>query len=217
MNLKSLGNISILCVDDEEVVLEHIKSILKNFTKNVYIAKDGVEALEIALNNNIDIVVTDILMPNKNGIEFLKELKEHKNIPSIITTAYSDKDYLLEAIKLKVEGYLIKPINIKDLLDAIYQITLPMLQTKELDHYQNIVNTLSALVGGKKMKVIQYVLDNLDERGFLNKSYQDIADDLSISKPTVVKVFKELIGLNILKKVKNRCYQFKKVELFGDV
>jgi response regulator of citrate/malate metabolism len=149
------------------------------------------------------------------GIEFLKELNETKSIPTIITTAHSDKDYLLEAIKLKVAGYLIKPINVKDLLDIIYQISLPILQTRELEHYLNIINTISALVGGKKMLVIKYVLDNLDENGILNRSYQDISNELNISKPTVVKVFQDLMGAKILKKIKNRCYQFQKIELFG--
>lgn len=215
MELKNLKNITLLCIDDEEIVLNHMKSILKNFVGKVYTAKNGKEGLDIALNEHIDVVITDILMPTMTGIDFLKTLSETKQVPAIITTAHSDKDYLLEAIKLKVSGYLIKPINVKDLLDIIYQISLPILQVKELEHYSNIINTISALVGGKKMLVIKYVLNNLDDNGILHRSYQDISQELNISKPTVVKVFQDLMEANILKKLKNRCYQFQRVELFG--
>lgn len=64
--------------------------ILKDFVKEVYLASNGEEGLKIALEKDIDIIVTDIMMPVMNGIEMLKSSKEHnRDIPAIITTAYT--------------------------------------------------------------------------------------------------------------------------------
>ncbi len=103
MDLNCLKDCVILYVEDEQSVQNQTKMILDDFVKEVRIASDGEEGLKMALEEDIDIIVTDIMMPHKNGIDMLKELKEvHKvEIPAIITTAFTETNYLMEAIKLK--------------------------------------------------------------------------------------------------------------------
>ncbi len=210
MDLNCLKDCVILYVEDEQSVQNQTKMILDDFVKEVKIASDGVEGLKIALEEDIDIIVTDIMMPHKNGIDMLKELKEHKKeIPAIITTAFTETEYLMEAIKLKVDGFITKPINIKDLINTIYTVMLPKVQKEELKGCSYMVDALSILVGGKKIEILKYIINNLDKEHVFYGSYQDIMDNIGVSKPTVVNMFKQLIQAGVLEKIKNKVYRFK--------
>jgi len=152
MDLNCLKDTIVLYVEDEVSVQNQTKMILGDFVKQVYIASDGEEGLKMALEKEVDVIVTDIMMPHLNGIEMLKKLKyEHnKDIPTIITTAFTETEYLLEAIKLKVDGFITKPINIKDLINTIYTVILPRLQKEELEGCSYMVEALSYLLAERK-------------------------------------------------------------------
>ncbi len=217
MDLNSLKNLELLYVEDDIDVMNQTKLILDDFVKVVHTARDGAEGLEVALREKIDIVVADINMPKMNGIEMIKAIKieNEKNIPCIITTAHTDTEFLIDAINLKVDGYIIKPINIKDLINSIYTVMLPIIQKKEIEGCAHVVESLAALVGGKKIEILKYIIDNLDEEKIFYGSYQDIMEALDVSKPTVVNMFKQLIGAGILEKIKNKVYKFKRQDLIG--
>ncbi len=217
MDLNSLKNLELLYVEDDADVMNQTKLILDDFVKKVHVASNGEEGLQIALKENIDIIVADINMPKMNGIEMIKSLKDgsDKDIPAIITTAHTDTEYLIDAINLKVDGYIIKPINIKDLINSIYTVMLPILQKKEIEGCAHVVESLAALVGGKKIEILKFIINNLDEEHIFYGSYQDIMEALDVSKPTVVNMFKQLIGAGILEKIKNKVYKFKRQDLIG--
>ncbi|NCD11562.1 MAG: response regulator transcription factor [Epsilonproteobacteria bacterium] len=218
MDFNSLKDCVVLYVEDEKSVRDQTYMILKDFVKEVYLASNGEEGLSIALQKDVDIIVTDILMPQMNGIEMLKKLKTeyHRNIPAIITTAFTETEYLLEAITLKVDGFIMKPINMKDLISAIYSAMLPRLQRKEIQGCSFIIEGLAALIGGKKIEILKYIINHLDEDKIFNGSYQDIIDNIGVSKPTVVHMFQQLIKVGILEKVKNKVYRFRNTKLVGD-
>jgi YesN/AraC family two-component response regulator len=152
MDFNSLKDCVVLYVEDEKSVREQTQMILKDFVKEVYLASNGEDGLKIALEKEVDIIVTDILMPGLNGIEMLKKLKnEHgKVIPAIITTAFTETEYLTDAITLKVDGFIMKPINVKDLINNIYNAMLPKMHSKEMQGCSFIVEGLAALIGVKK-------------------------------------------------------------------
>ena len=218
MDFNSLKDCVVLYVEDEKSVQMQTQMILKDFVKEVYLASNGEEGLKIALEKDIDVIVTDIMMPVMNGIEMLKTLKkEHnRNIPTIITTAFSDTEYFMDAIALKVDGFIIKPINVKDLISTIYSAMLPKLHNKEIQGCSFIIEGLAALIGGKKIEILKYVVNHLDENKIFNGSYQDIIDEVGVSKPTVVHMFQQLIKVGILEKVKNKMYRFRNTKLVGD-
>ncbi|MBN1838759.1 MAG: response regulator [Campylobacterales bacterium] len=218
MDFNSLKDCVVLYVEDEKSVRDQTYMILKDFVKEVYLASNGEEGLNVVLQKDVDIIVTDILMPQMNGIEMLKKLKTeyHRNIPAIITTAFTETDYLLEAITLKVDGFIMKPINMKDLISAIYSAMLPRLQRKEIQGCSFIIEGLAALIGGKKIEILKYIINHLDEDKIFNGSYQDIIDNIGVSKPTVVHMFQQLIKVGILEKVKNKVYRFRNTKLVGD-
>ena len=217
MDLNALKDLILLYVEDDADVLKQTKIILDDFVKEVIVASNGEEALEVLKEKSVDIIVADINMPKMNGIEMIKVLRQDMklNIPCIITTAHTDTEFLLDAINLKVDGYIVKPINIKDLINSIYNVMLPHIQEKELEGCAHVVESLSALVGGKKIEILKFIIDNLDEEKVFHGSYQDIMEALDVSKPTVVNMFKQLISAGILEKIKNKVYKFKRADLIS--
>lgn len=123
-NIDVLKNITILYAEDEDDLRDVTVSILKTFTKNQLVAKNGKEAYDIFLKHEdeIDLIITDINMPILNGLDFIKQIKDiNVDIPVIVTTAFSNKEYLLEAIDIGVDKYVLKPIDITKLLQAMSQ------------------------------------------------------------------------------------------------
>ncbi|HIP29501.1 MAG TPA: response regulator transcription factor [Sulfurospirillum arcachonense] len=217
MDLNCLKDCVLLYVEDEQSVQNQTKMILDDFVKEVRVASDGEEGLKMALEDDIDIIVTDIMMPHKNGTDMLKELKEAgKDTPAIITTAFTETEYLMEAIKLKVDGFITKPINIKDLINAVYTVMLPKVQKEELKGCSYMVDALSILVGGKKIEILKYIINNLDKEHVFYGSYQDIMDNIGVSKPTVVNMFKQLIQAGVLEKIKNKVYRFQNTKFIKE-
>lgn len=215
-DLNILHEFNILYLEDDENLLKHTKDILEDFVNNIYAVKTISEALDILLNKKVDVIISDILLKDENGIDFLKHIKNKNiNIPTILTTAHTDTQYLLDAIRLKVENYIIKPINIKELLNSLHDILLPIVQKKEIQKNNNLIKTISAITDGKQVAIIKYILNNLDNENLFTASYTDIMDSFSISKPTLIKLFKELAEKNILVKVQHKTYGLNIMEKVG--
>lgn len=113
----------ILIADDERYDRETVKHIIKdNFLEEleIYEAKNGREAIEISERIRPDIAIIDIKMPGIDGIQALKEmLATLPNLYSIILTAYDYFDFALEAVKINVKGYLLKPFAKDEIIDKI--------------------------------------------------------------------------------------------------
>ncbi len=209
-NLNILNQFNILYIEDDKSLLKHTKDILDDFAKEVYAVNTSKEAFEIINCYTIDIIICDILLENENGIDFLKDLKENKKIfiPSILATAHTDTKYLLEAIKLKIDHYIVKPINVKELLNTLHDILLPQIQEKELRKNINVIKTISAITDSKQVEIIKYMISNLDEKNQLFTSYLEIMQKISVSKPTLIKLFKDLASKKILNKTAHKTYFF---------
>lgn len=208
-DLNILNEFNILYLEDDDSLLTHTKDILDDFVKNVYAVKTSHSAYQIVKSEKIDIIVSDILLENENGIDFLRKLKsESISIPMILTTAHTDTKYLLDAIKLKVENYIVKPINVKELLNTLHDVLLPNIQKKEIQKNSNVIKTISAITDSKQVDVVKYIINNLNAKNELIASYSDIMAEISISKPTLIKLFKELAQKHILIKVAHKTYHF---------
>ncbi|MEA3513558.1 MAG: response regulator, partial [Campylobacterota bacterium] len=125
LNTAELKKITILYVEDDEVVRLQTKTVFEKLFKKVYIGYDGENGLEIYKLNksDIDIVITDINMPNMDGLTMIKKINNiHNSIPTIVTTAHTDSKHLLNAIDRNVDKYITKPIQIKELTVAIFEL-----------------------------------------------------------------------------------------------
>ena len=118
-----LKNLTLLLVEDDEELKESIKETLAFFFKNVFVAQNGLEALDIYSQNSIDLIITDYVMPIMNGYELCKNIREkNRKIPLVIMSNYSDKEKLLKSISLELTDYVIKPIEYKQLLETLVKM-----------------------------------------------------------------------------------------------
>lgn len=122
--MDELKNLKILYVDDEEFIRENAVEYLSFYCDNVFEAKDGVAALEKYEECEPDIIITDIKMPNMNGLEMVEHIrKKDKKTQIIIATAFLDTDYLLKAVELGLVKYLTKPITEDKLMPVLKELS----------------------------------------------------------------------------------------------
>lgn len=115
-----LKNSTVLLAEDDQNLRVSFAKVLSLYVGRVETAEDGKEALEKYTQTHPDLIITDIKMPKLSGLEFIKHIrKENSIIPIIVTSAYSDKDFLFESIKLLLVDYLIKPIRESDLKKSL--------------------------------------------------------------------------------------------------
>jgi len=115
-----LNKITILYVEDELETQEVIKEILKQACKEVFVASDGVEGLEIYKEKEPNIVLSDIVMPNMNGIEMCQKIKElNPNQHIALFTAYNAPEFKGDALALKIDSYIMKPFDDKQFFSAL--------------------------------------------------------------------------------------------------
>ena len=120
MNQQKFSSLTLLIIEDDKQTREQFVEVLEIYFKNILSAQDGCDALDKIETDMPDIIISDIKMPCLDGISLIKQVKNETYQPIVIlTTAFSDKEYLLEAIDIKVDAYLIKPINIKQLFEKI--------------------------------------------------------------------------------------------------
>lgn len=206
-----IKKIKVLYVEDEEDILKFTSMVLEDYVDKLFIARNGKEALEILKQEDIDLIITDILMPKLNGIDLIREIKKNPlwDIAVIVATAHTETQYLLDCIELKVDGYILKPIDVEELLKTILKAVLPKFQANELQAKNILLNAISVFVGGKKIEIIKYLIENSDSENIFYGSYEDIVQELSVSKPTVVKTFRQLIDTGLLIRLKNKIYKIQ--------
>jgi len=137
-NKEMVGKYRALYVEDEDTARHSITLALSRLGfKELLTAKDGLEGLEIYKKEKPDIVISDIQMPRMTGLEMVSEiLLMNPEAHIIFTTAFSDQEYLIQAIELKVDRYILKPIDISKLMDAIFGICVAMEQKKLITAYK---------------------------------------------------------------------------------
>lgn len=118
------GKLKVLAVDDNSISLATIEQELKD-EYEVIPLNSGVRALQYLKKEKPDLILLDIQMELKNGIETLKEIRDMekcKDIPVIMLTSMRDKEMVIDSIKLGVEDYVIKPFNKQDLRDRVDRV-----------------------------------------------------------------------------------------------
>ena len=116
-------NLSLLYVEDEEMILESMGTYLKRRFRDIYLADDGESGFQKFLEFRPDIVVTDIEMPRIGGIEMCAEIRKiDKDIPIVIVTAFSEPELMQKCKELNVNAYLLKPVDFDELNTIIFEL-----------------------------------------------------------------------------------------------
>jgi len=142
-----MKKIKILLVEDEADIRIELAQFLQRYTyEELLIAEDGEKGLELYHEYLPDIIVSDIKMPKKNGIEMVREIKKSNPDQSVIfTTAHSDSSFFIKAIELQVDGYILKPIDLRLLDKRIKKINREIIHRRNYEVQKQITNEVAHL------------------------------------------------------------------------
>lgn len=117
------AKLNILYVEDDKALLQETSNILEKIFKSVETARSGAEGLLKFTQNHYDLVITDIEMPDLNGLAMSQKIKEiDVQIPIVVISAYSNSSYLIEAINIGINYYVLKPILLPQLLSTLHSV-----------------------------------------------------------------------------------------------
>ena len=168
INLKALQSLAkkfkVLYVEDDIAVQNALKEYLKNFFADVTTANDGAQGLEIYKNKEFDIVITDLSMPKMNGIEMLQKIRAiNPNQALLITTAHSGSEYMSKAIKIGVDGYIVKPFDYEQLNYELYKISEKLEAMQENEAYKKSLQRMVEQKTAELSAMIRFQHDNYEK------------------------------------------------------
>jgi len=148
-----LKNFTILYVEDSRVLREYMKNLLKNYAKEVYTANDGKDGIEQFVKLKPDIVITDINMPQIDGMQMSKMIKNSfKHVPIVLLTQFDEIENLKKAIMLGIESFVSKPVKDKEIITLLESIALKLQnkldaeKLKEVELQQDKINAFLLLL-----------------------------------------------------------------------
>lgn len=167
--LNILKELRVLYMEDQEELRNTVVNVLKNIFNDIVVAVDGKNGVELYNKYNdsgkhIDIILSDINMPNLNGIEACKSIvKINSDIPIVLLTGHNDSNYLLEAINLGISQYILKPIESFNLIDKLYNAYLPVYHSKQLEQKcSNLEELNHKIIKTSKEEAKKFIFDDDD-------------------------------------------------------
>ena len=139
---------NILVVDDDKEIVESIEIYLKNEGFNIYKAYNGLEALEILMEEEIHLILMDIMMPKLDGIKATIKIREEKNIPIILVSAKSEDTDKIIGLNIGADDYITKPFN---LLELVARVKSNLRRYITLGNYNNENNKDVLKSGGLEL------------------------------------------------------------------
>ncbi|MCF6461050.1 Na-translocating system protein MpsC family protein [Clostridium sp. Cult3] len=128
---KVLNNMKILLVEDDDFTRQQLERFLRRRVGKILTATNGAQGLEILKTDEIDIVITDLKMPNMTGLEMIQIARENDyDGPVIIISALSDTDTILKAVDMGIVKYIIKPIDTDELVEILVKLSKDIMKNK---------------------------------------------------------------------------------------
>ncbi len=215
---------TVLVVDDEELIRKVIREYLENDNYQVVEAENGNDALKIVQNQVVDLIILDIMMPKMDGYSALKEIRKEKSTPVIMLSARTEEYDKLLGFELGVDDYVTKPFSPKELMARVKAV---LKRNKEIDTfvYQDFVLDFKGhilTIAGKEVKLtpkeyelLVYFIQNehiaLSREQLLNKiwGYDFYGDDRTID--THIKMLRNNLGIyrDLIVTVRGMGYRFE--------
>jgi YesN/AraC family two-component response regulator len=188
---------SILIVEDNPQLRQLLKAQLNAY--QLYMAKDGEEGIALAQEHVPDIIISDVMMPKKDGYELCKAVKNHlatSHIPVILLTAKADQESKLKGLEIKADAYLYKPYDLRELRLILKNLTESRASLqKRLRQLQDLDDENSQNSEDKFIAELRTIITkNLKDDAF---GYQDIAEALDVSTAQLYKKLKSLTGMSV--------------------
>jgi DNA-binding response OmpR family regulator len=162
----------ILIVEDEEAIASLEKDYLELSDFDVSVATDGITGLETALNEEVDLVILDLMLPGIDGFEICKKIREKKNIPVIIISAKKDDIDKIRGLGIGADDYMTKPFSPSEMVARV---------KAHLSRYDRLLgdgkpeNDIIEIRGIKIDKTARRVWVNGEEKSFTNKEFDLLA------------------------------------------
>jgi two-component system, response regulator YesN len=205
---------TILIVDDEPRTRQGLKKTLDTWANGEYqiiTAANGEETIGIMGQQKVDILLTDIRMPEMTGLELLKVIKERNMSPVIIViSAYSEFEYAHEALRLGVINYLLKPISKKTLIEAVEDALKTVEKQQRAGMIEKVVDNKLVDVSAQNpsnripiREALDYINNNLKN----DLTQKEVADHVHLNPSYLSVLFKEHVKLTFSEYVTRRRIQ----------
>ncbi|MBU0477255.1 sigma-54 dependent transcriptional regulator [bacterium] len=162
-----MNKASVLIVDDELKIRRILQIMLENENYKTEQAKDGVEALKKMETVDFDLIITDMKMPNMNGIELLEQIQKRNNtVPVIIMTAYGTIQTAVEAMKKGAYDYILKPFDLEEMkitVDKAYKLTFLERENKYLKEELEVKHSDKVIGKASRMKKVYKLVKQVSE------------------------------------------------------
>jgi len=123
ITINNIKNIKVLYVEDEENIRNIFYKVLSSLFTKIEVAINGEDGLQKYQQGEFDLIISDINMPKLSGIEMIRKIREQDmKVSVILISAFTDTKYLLESSQLDISGYLVKPLNVKDLMAILSNV-----------------------------------------------------------------------------------------------
>ena len=219
-----LQKLTILIVEDENEIRKLMEEVMKSVFFEVYSAKNGDEGIKKFKKFAPDLVVTDIAMPIMDGLDMAKMINEiSPTTPIIALSAFSDKEKLLKAIEVGVDKYILKPVDMDELLLAIENIARSKFKnmniikiTDELQYNpaskQLLCNNQEILLTKKEFSFIALLINKMGNLVLLDEIKKNVWSDESVNDTairTFVKRVRDKIGQDVIKNIPGLGYKIE--------
>ncbi|OHD75413.1 MAG: transcriptional regulator, partial [Spirochaetes bacterium RIFOXYB1_FULL_32_8] len=211
-------NANILIVDDEKNIREGLRLVLKKDNHTVFLAPDGSEAISILKNNEIDLVITDLKMPNMDGENLLAYImKDFPGIPVIVLTGHGTVETAVKAMRDGAYDFLTKPLNIEKLSIIVERALSKRLLEIENRKLQSKLSIYFGNLIGKSERMASVL--NIVEQVAPTKASVLVLGENGVGKELVANLIKDLSTRNDKPFIKLHCSALSESllesELFG--
>ena len=195
---------NILVVDDDKEIVKAIEIYLKKEKYQIFKAYNGEEALNQIENNNIQLIIMDIMMPKKDGIEALQEIRKDKDIPVILLSAKSEDIDKINGLNIGADDYITKPFNPAELIARVNAIIRRCQKFQTSDEKTGIIKTgdltiddelKQVIVDGREVKltpteynILKFLTENKGKVYSIDEIYTNIWKEESFAAENIIAV-----------------------------
>jgi signal transduction histidine kinase/DNA-binding response OmpR family regulator len=206
VQVNSDGNQRLLIIEDNQDVVVYLKACYQNHF-SICVAKDGKEGLTMAVEEIPDVIISDIMMPEMDGFELCKRLKEDyrtSHIPIILLTAKADIPSRIEGLETGADAFIVKPFNQRELLIRMQKLL--ELRRKLFQRYSNgngLESSSDPVIQKEDLffkKLNEIILKNLGDEFF---NIQNLCGEMGMSKSQLYRKFKALTNKSVAKYIRS--------------
>lgn len=206
INKLSLKQLSVLFVEDDEIILEGISLYLEKLFSRVIVATSMQEAFTAYYENRVDVLFSDVVLPDGSGLDFISEIrKKDSTLTAVIYSAYGDEANLLKAANSGVDGYVLKPGSRKEIEETIIKaikqrgrLDIRIALTKDISYHplqKTIFKKESKVdVGQKELQLLELLLDNANKLVTKEQIYESIWPLESVTESAIKNLLSRLRG-----------------------